>query len=75
MVMSVEHRQRNFRATARMPSKNLFFIGGAGQFLETRFTLEYFSSVQREPHHKTGANRGLNPHVTTVVQNSLAGER
>jgi hypothetical protein len=37
--------------------------------------LKTFTSVEREADNKTRASRGLNPHVTAVVENSLAGER
>jgi hypothetical protein len=43
------------------------------QFME--LNLKTFTSVEWEADNKTRASRGLNPHVTAVVENSLAGER
>jgi hypothetical protein len=37
--------------------------------------LKTFTSVEWEADNKTRASRGFNPHVTAVVENSLAGER
>jgi hypothetical protein len=37
--------------------------------------LKTLTSLDWEADNKTRASRGLNPHITAVVENSLAGER
>jgi hypothetical protein len=51
-----------------------FLLSSAARFKDQEPTL-LVTSLQREADNKTRASRGLNPHVTAVVENSLAGER
>ena len=64
--------QPNVNANA---STTELFTRAVETSIHKELNLKTFISVEWEADNKTRASRGLNPNVTAVVENSLAGER